>query len=102
MNVLKRFLYKAEHLLIYLMSPLSPALASKIMYFAHFKKPLDLKSPETLNEKLMWLKLNVYTNNRLVSDCTDKYNVREYVNSAGCGDILNTLIGAWDRPEDIP
>ena len=102
MNILKRFLYKAERLLIYLMSPLSPSLASKIMYFAHFKKPLDLKSPETLNEKLMWLKLNVYTNNELVSGCTDKYNVREYVNSAGCGDILNTLIGAWDRPEDIP
>lgn len=101
MNVFKRFLYKAEHLLIYLISPLSPAFASKIMYFVRFKKPLNLKAPATLNEKLMWLKLTVYTDNELVADCTDKYNVREYVDSVGCGDILNTLLGVWERPEDI-
>lgn len=101
MNKFKRFLYKAERLLIYFISPLSPALASKIMYFAHFKKPLNLKSPATLNEKLMYLKLTEYKSNKLVTDCTDKYGVRKYVCGAGCGDILNELIRVWEDPEDI-
>ena len=101
MNVFKRFLYKAERLLIYFISPLSPTLASRIMYLAHFKKRLNLKSPATLNEKLMYLKLAEYGKSKLAADCTDKYGVREYVCRAGCGDILNELIGVWERPEDI-
>ena len=49
----------------------------------------------------MWLKLKKYANNPLVRQCADKFAVREYIEQCGLGHILNDLIGAWDRPEDI-
>lgn len=81
---------------------ISPRLASHYWYWGLFKRPLNLKKPATLNEKLMWLKLNTYRNDPLVCQCADKYLVREYVKQAGCGELLNTLYGVWDRVEDIP
>ncbi len=49
----------------------------------------------------MWLKLNTYYNNPLITECCDKYLVRNYVKRAGCGEILNELLGAWDSPDEI-
>ncbi len=81
---------------------LSPTLASYYQYFWCFHRPLSLRNPVTLNEKIMWLKLNQYGHDPLVIQCADKYRVREYVQQVGCGEILNDLIGVWDRAEDIP
>ncbi len=80
---------------------ISPLLNTKAIYKARFGKKLDLNNPETLNEKILWLKFNTYWNNPLVKQCADKYRVREYVKEAGCGDILCKLIGAYKQPEDI-
>ncbi len=85
----------------YALSALSPELASKYWYYYCFRKPLDLKNPKTLNEKLMWLKLNTYRNNPLVTQCADKLLVREYVEQAGCPELLNTLCGAYDSADQI-
>ena len=84
-----------------ILAVVSPKLASQFWYWGLFKRPLKLKNPVTLNEKLMWLKLNVYADDPLVCKCADKYLVREYVKDAGCEEILNTLLGVWDRVEDI-
>ena len=59
-----------------ILSSISPELASKILYKRAFGKKLDLKNPKTFNEKLMWLKLNIYYNNSLITKCADKYKVR--------------------------
>lgn len=83
------------------LSTLSPRLTSKLLYRSAFKRKLDLKNPVTLNEKLMWLKLNSYYKNPLITKCADKYRVREYIKQAGYKNILNELIGTWDRAEDI-
>lgn len=80
---------------------ISPTLASRYWYYFNFRKPLDLKNPVTLNEKLMWLKLNTYRNNPLVSKCSDKYAVREYILERDCGELLNELYGVWDSVEEI-
>ncbi|PCJ92307.1 MAG: glycosyl transferase [Flavobacteriaceae bacterium] len=40
-------------------------------------KKLNLKNPKSLNEKIVWLKLNDRTS--LHTQCADKYAVREYV-----------------------
>ena len=88
-------------LLIYLLSPICPTLVSKILYRAAFHRRLDLKHPQTLNEKTMWLKLNTYRNDPLVAQCADKLRVRDYVRDKGCGEILNELIAVWERPEQI-
>lgn len=64
-------------------------------------KKLNLKTPTTLNEKLMYYKLNLYWNNDLVNRCTDKYTVRSFVEEQGLGKILNPIYGVWERFDDI-
>lgn len=87
--------------LIAIISNFSPELASKIYYRTKMHKKLNLKEPKLFNEKLMWLKLNEYSENELVRNCADKYKVREYVKKCGCEEILNELIGVYEKPEEI-
>src|SRR5699024_147581 len=61
---------------------------------------LDLKHPQTYNEKLQWLKL--YYKNPKIPQCVDKYQVREYVRNKGLDYILNDLLWEGFNPEDIP
>lgn len=84
-----------------LLTDISPKLNTKYVYRRTFGKPIDLQNPTTLDEKIQWLKLNTYYNNQLVTDCADKYKVREYVEKCGCGEILNQLYGVYDNPEEI-
>lgn len=84
-----------------LLSMISPTLATKILYREYFGKPLNLQNPKTLNEKIQWLKLNNYNKNELVTKCADKFQVREYIESTGCGKILNDLINVWDSVDEI-
>jgi len=81
---------------------LSPTLNTKVQYYHTFHKRLNLRHPITSNEKVLWLKLNTYYRNPLVTQCADKYAVRQYVTDCGFPEILNDLIGVWERPEDIP
>lgn len=49
----------------------------QLLYFKHFGRFANLKSPKTYNEKLQWLKLN--NRNPLYTTLVDKYKVKEYV-----------------------
>lgn len=84
-----------------LTSRFNPQIASKVRYRYYLGKPLDLKAPKTLNEKMMYLKLNVYWDKQYVADSADKYRVHKVVTEKGCSEILNELYGAWERVEDI-
>lgn len=70
---------------------------------SQFKKQvgykLNLDNPRSLNEKLQWLKL--YDRNPLITQCTDKYLVREYVKEQIGEKYLIPLLGVWDNVEDI-
>ena len=81
---------------------ISPKLNTRVVYLMKFKKPINLKNPKTLDEKIQWLKFNTYYKNPLVTQCADKYAVRQYVEKCGCPEILNELYGAYDKVEDIP
>ena len=83
-------------------SRISPEFASKVRYRYYVGKPLNLKNPQTLNEKMMYLKLRVFWNKQFVADRADKYKVHQIVKDKGCPEILNELYGAWERVEDIP
>ena len=48
------------------------------------------------------MKLFEWPNNNATILCSDKYLVRSYIEQIGCGELLNTLYGVWDSPEDIP
>ena len=68
-------------------------------YYLHMGKKLDLKHPQTFNEKLQWLKL--YDRNPLYTTLVDKYAVKEYVaEKIGLEYIIPTL-GVWDSFDDI-
>lgn len=95
MSIMKYILRPCFVLLI----KISPVLASKVIYYKTFKRMLNLKSPKTFNEKLMWLK--IYEDDSIKTTCTDKYLVRKYVNSLGCGDHLIPLLQVYKNIEDI-
>ena len=59
----------------------------------------DLDNPRSMNEKILWLKLNY--RNPLVTRCCDKFRVKDYVTEKlGPGYVIPT-IQSWDRPEDV-
>ncbi len=80
---------------------LSPTLCTRYLYWRQFHRRLCLDQPTTLNEKILWLKLHTYRDNALVTQCADKYGVREYVAQAGCGELLNECYGVWESPEQV-
>ncbi len=63
-------------------------------------KRLDLDNPKTFDEKIWYLKLN--NRDPLLTVCSDKFAVREYVRKAGHGDILISQMGVYENAEDIP
>ena len=84
------------------LSIISPKLNNMVTYRIKFGKKLDLNNPQTLNEKLLWLKFNYYWNNRdLICLCADKYRVRKYIEEKGFGYLLNSLIGVYEDVNDI-
>lgn len=45
--------------------------------------------------------MRLYTDTSLWVICTDKYRVKNDVESKGCGEILPKLYGHWNKAEDI-
>lgn len=74
---------------------------SKLYFKIVLHKRLNLKNPQTFNEKIQWLKLYHYPKNQLVVNGSDKYAVREYITEKGYGHKLVPLLGVWDKAEDI-
>ncbi|MCQ2279806.1 MAG: hypothetical protein MJZ49_03260 [Bacteroidales bacterium] len=60
-----------------------------------------MKNPNTLDEKIQWMKLHYYKDNALVCQCADKFRVREYVASCGLDFILNDLIATYKSAAEI-
>ncbi len=71
----------------------------KFIYTLRTGKILNFNNPKDLNQKLFWLAR--YWRNPLITQCADKYKVREYLQSKGCGDILNELYGVYDNANDM-
>lgn len=80
---------------------IAPVSATKSRYRKMMRMKIDLKNPRTLNEKMQYLKLFEYRNNVLVTRCSDKLSVRDYVDEKGCREILNDLYNVYERVEDI-
>ena len=79
-----------------------PKIGTRLAYYKNFHKKLDLKNPKGINEKLQYLKFNTYYNNPVVTQCVDKYRVKEYLKEKGMENILVKLLNeGYDRPEDL-
>lgn len=60
---------------------------------------LNLKNPQTFNEKIQWFKL--FVRDPMVTRCADKYAVREYVKKKVGGAVLVPLLGVYNTVEEI-
>ena len=79
----------------------STRLNTELCYYYKFHRRINLVSPMTFNEKILWLKLNEFSKSSLYSLCADKYRVREYIENKGCPEILNDLIAVYKNPDEI-
>lgn len=73
-------------------------------YYQFYKKMgywCHLKHPRTLNEKIQYLKLFYYPKSSIVTQCADKYEVRNFIRKKGYEDLLVPLIGCWDKVEEV-
>lgn len=71
----------------------------KILFRLKMGYPLNLKHPQTFNEKLQWLKL--HDRNPRYTQLVDKYEVRKYVAETIGEEYLIPLLGVWDKFDDI-
>ena len=77
----------------------NPELLVRIRYFVRFHKCLNLKAPQTLNEKILYLSLR--TDTEEWTRLADKHKVRQFVEERGLGNILVRSYGVWDNAQDI-
>ena len=85
----------------YLLTSISPKWTINLLFLlCHHRKP-DLDNPQTLDEKIQWMKLHYYKDNAVVKQCADKWAVRDYVKDRGLGNILTDVIACYDDPKEI-
>lgn len=69
-----------------------------------FGRNIDLNNPQTLNEKIQWLKLNVHDDFHTLA--ADKYRAREYWKQFGEEGLIPLLYMTYDwkdiKPENLP
>lgn len=68
-------------------------------YYWQFNRTLDLKTPKTFNEKIIWDML--YNADSIKTTLSDKYKVRSWVKDKIGEKYLNQLYGCWERAEQI-
>ncbi|WP_339319205.1 ATP-grasp fold amidoligase family protein [Paenibacillus sp. FSL R10-2734] len=75
------------------------ALMIKIQYRIKMDRKLNLRNPKRYSEKIQWYKLNYRT--PLMTQCADKYSVRDYIRSKGLNSILTEMYAVYDRVHEI-
>ena len=70
-----------------------------VQYKNYMGKSLNLKHPQTFNEKLQWLK--IYDRNPKYTNLVDKYEVRNYIARTIGEKFLIPIYGVYQNYEDI-
>lgn len=78
---------------------LSDSCYLRLTYRLRFRKSLNLKNPQTFNEKMQWLKL--YDRNPHYTALVDKVKVKEYIASIIGEEYVIKTLGVWDDFEQI-
>lgn len=79
---------------------LNDDLYAKMKYKENTGKVLNLKEPRFFNEKLWWLKINYRV--PLMTKCSDKFEVRNYLKEIGLEHLLIDIYGVYDDANDVP
>ncbi len=78
---------------------LSDKLYLKLLYRLEMGRKLDLDNPQTLNEKLQWLK--IYNRKPEYTTMVDKYAVKKYVADIIGEQYIIPTLSIWNKVEDI-
>ena len=73
---------------------------TKLVFRGEMGYKLDLKNPQTFNEKLQWLKL--FDHRPEYTDLVDKLKAKEEVGKKIGFQYIVPIYGEWDRADDIP
>ena len=71
----------------------------KCRYYVYFGKKLNLKNPQTFNEKIQWLKL--YDRNPKYHKMVDKYSAKQYVAGIIGEEYIIPTYGVWNTFKEI-
>ncbi len=71
----------------------------RLVFFIRFHRLLSFKRPETLNEKIQWLK--IYDRRPEYTKLVDKYEVRKVIADMIGEEHLIPLLGVWDSVDEI-
>lgn len=71
----------------------------KLQYRIKMGRKLNLKKPQRYTEKIQWYKL--YYKSKLMIQCVDKYEVREYLVKKGFFNLLPECFGVYESVSDI-
>ena len=72
---------------------------AQVTYYKRKGRFLNLKNPQTFADKLWWMKYHYF--NPLMTPCSDKWEVRKYVEKCGLKDILIDCYGHYDSVDAI-
>lgn len=75
------------------------SLYLKMLYHFKMGKKLNLKSPQSYNEKLQWLKL--HDRNPKYTHLVDKYAVKDYVAKIASTKYIIPTLGVWNHFDEI-
>ena len=104
MNFFKKWKENHKYPIIFLNSKgffkcLPDKMVLKLLFSARAKYKLNLKNPQTFNEKLQWLKL--YDRKPIYTTMVDKYAVKKYVADIIGEEYIIPTFGVWDKFDDI-
>lgn len=104
MSKLTRNIRDPRGLAIKILSKLSPLIKSDKLYLSiryrlFMRRKLNLKNPQTFNEKLNWLK--IYYHDPIYTKLVDKYEVKKIVSKLIGEEHVIPLLGVWNNVEDI-
>jgi len=81
---------------------LFPVSYSKFLFRIRQGYKLNLKDPKDFNEKLMWLKLNLYFKDENVWKCSDKFEIRKYALKKGISEEnMPNILGVYNDSKEI-
>lgn len=97
----KKIIKKREFRLVLLsyFSWVPDGIMLRLQYWIQTGRNLNLTNPKRFTEKLQLYKMKY--RNPDMHRCTDKYEVRKYVEEKGLGECLIPLIGIFDNIENI-
>lgn len=78
-----------------------PRISENLVFRKNHGRWINYSNPKLLDEKLLILRGGEYYKNKLITQCADKYAVREYIQNKGYSHILTNMISVHESTEEI-